>query len=168
MSRWHLTVAEPKSRRDKVRNLCAVPMRLMVFRYFLVGISGVVVETTLFLLFYQASGFLQDIRVMGVSVRTPLVNLLAFQISLTNCFLLHLRYTFCVKPHGLREWIGFYWRYGFLMYVQLLVGTVLLYLFIDVWGWLPVISKILQLGLVAPTSYLIQKYKIFLKKGIDQ
>jgi putative flippase GtrA len=124
-------------------------MNTQAVRYLLVGVLGLIIELLLFSLFYR----------LGLGI--ILGNLLSFQIALTVCFMLHYRYTYRVLHKSFRDALNYYFKYTSLMYIQALIGTVLLYGFIEFLLLQPELAKIIQIAIVTPISYIYQKTKIF-------
>ena len=118
-------------------------------RFFIVGIIGAIFELLLF------SGFVR----FGLGILYS--NFIAFHCAFTLCFFLHYYYTYQKPYEGTRRIFGGFVQYAALMYAQLIIGSILLYFFIDKLYWMAEIAKIIQIGIVTPLSYLIQKLIIF-------
>ena len=118
-------------------------------RFVVVGLIGATIEIILFSVLVRAG--------LGVSFS----NFLAFHCAFLICFFLHYYFTHQKRYNGMHVIVGGLLKYAGLMYVQLLVGTVLLWLLIEKYGWVAEFAKIAQIGVVTPVSYLVQKYFIF-------
>lgn len=118
-------------------------------RFVVVGIIGAIVELALF------SGLIK------INCEVAISNFIAFHCAFVICFLLHYYYTY-KKPYREKQKviIGFI-KYICLMYGQLIVGTLLLLLFINKLDWMPEVAKFVQIGIVAPISFVLQKFNIF-------
>jgi putative flippase GtrA len=121
-------------------------------RFILVGVVGAIVEIGFF------SGLIQ------VGIGLILSNLIAFHFAFALCFYLHYHYTHQKPYEGTRKVFGGFVKYAGLMYAQLIVGTLLLWFFIDKLGWIPEVAKTAQIGIVTPASYIIQKLIIFRRR----
>lgn len=126
-------------------------LRLRVVRFVLVGVFGATVELGLFSVLLAAQ--------LGIVV----ANIVAFHIAFALCFALHFfythRYSFSERHFFLRGFVS----YATLMYGQLAFGTLLLWLLIDKAGLAGELAKLLQIAVVTPVGYLIQKTLIFQK-----
>lgn len=124
-------------------------MSVRIFRFISVGITGAIVELGLFS-FMLASG-----------IDLVIANVVAFHVAFTICFALHFiythRYSLSDRQFFARGFLG----YAALMYAQLGVGTLLLWLLITKGGCIGEVAKVLQIGVIMPISYLIQKIVIF-------
>lgn len=118
-------------------------------RFILVGVLGAVVELILF------SGLARA----GLGIIYS--NFIAFHCAFTLCFFLHYHYTYQRPYEGIQRILGGFTQYAALMYAQLIIGSIVLWLLIDKLCWIPEIAKVVQLGAVTPMSYLIQKLVIF-------
>jgi putative flippase GtrA len=118
-------------------------------RFFLVGIIGAIFEIVLF------SG---SVRV-GLGILYS--NFIAFNCAFALCFFLHYYYTYQRPYEGIRRIFSGFVQYVALMYVQLIIGSILLWFLIEKLYWMAEIAKIIQIGLVIPLSYIIQKLIIF-------
>ena len=123
-------------------------------RFIIVGVIGATVELILFSKFMSSD--------LGVSIS----NFLAFHFAFVLCFFLHYLYTH-QKPYvGTRMIINGLIKYTGLMYAQLFVGTILLWVLIDKFGWVAEYAKFMQICVVTPISYVIQRHAIFRKGAI--
>lgn len=118
-------------------------------RYVLVGGVGAVIETVLF------SGFIA----LGLNLVGS--NFLAFHFAFVTCYFLHRRYTHGQPPAGRRKLALGLTKYAAVMYGQLSVGYYLLWIFMTKAGLPPGISKLLQIALVTPAAYFLQKKMVF-------
>lgn len=124
-------------------------------RFVFVGVIGATVELTMFSCLISIDG------------KVMLSNIIAFHCAFAICFILHYYYTH-KKPYvgKYKIAIGFF-KYSGLMYAQLMVGTLLLWLLINKLGWMPEVAKVAQIGIVTPVSYAVQKLVIFrMRSGI--
>lgn len=118
-------------------------------RFILVGAIGAIVELLLF------SGFVR----VGLGILYS--NFIAFHCAFALCFFLHYHYTYQKPYKGTRRVLSGFVQYAVLMYVQLIIGSILLWFLIDKLHWIAEIAKIVQIGIVTPLSYIIQKLFIF-------
>ena len=118
-------------------------------RFILVGAIGAIVELVLF------SGFVR----VGLGILYS--NFIAFHCAFALCFFLHYHYTYQRPYEGTRRIFGGFVQYAALMYVQLIIGSILLWFLIEKFYWIAEIAKIVQIGIVTPLSYIIQKLVIF-------
>lgn len=118
-------------------------------RFILVGVLGAIIELLLF------SGFVRA----GLSVLYS--NFIAFHCAFALCFFLHYHYTHQKPYEGFLSVAGGFAKYTGLMYVQLIVGSLLLWFLIDKLSWMAEFAKIVQIGVVTPVSYVVQKLVIF-------
>ena len=122
-------------------------------RFILVGIIGAIVELTLFSALVRING--------GVM----LSNFIAFHCAFATCFFLHYYYTYKKPYSGKHKVASGFIKYAALMYAQLIVGTLLLWLLINKLGWMPEVAKVVQISIVTPVSYVVQKLIIFRVRG---
>lgn len=118
-------------------------------RFVIVGLLGAIIELILF----------SELVRTGLGVASS--NFLAFHCAFLICFFLHYYYTHQKRYAGVHIIAGGLIKYAALMYVQLFVGTILLWILIDKYGWVAEFAKITQIGVVTPVSYVVQKYFIF-------
>ena len=130
-------------------NMGITSPRYTTLRFILVGVIGAIVELILF------SGLVRTGRSILYS------NVIAFHCAFALCYLLHYYYTHRKPYEGTQRVVGGFAKYAGLMYVQLLVGSLLLWFLIDKLSWMAEISKIVQIGVVTPVSYAVQKLVIF-------
>jgi len=115
----------------------------------MVGIFGAVVELTVFSIF------------VNLSVNVIYTNIISFHSAFVICFFLHYYYTY-QKPYvGIYKVAGGFLKYFGLMYAQLIIGTLLIWLLIYKFELMPEVAKIIQIGIVTPVSYAVQKLSIF-------
>jgi putative flippase GtrA len=123
-------------------------------RFLLVGTIGAIVELSLFS------------SLVKIECEVMLSNFLSFHCAFITCFFLHYYYTY-MKPYGKKHKMGIgFIKYAILMYSQLVIGSILLWLLINIIGWLPEFAKIAQLIIIVPISYFIQKIIIFPLKQV--
>jgi putative flippase GtrA len=137
--------------------LCQNPkMQLLMKRtgskFILVGITGAAIEIIVFsaMIRFQAG--------------TLISNVVAFHLAFVTCFFLHHHFTYCQPTNRTRDALKAFFQYALLMYWQLVLGTALLWLLIDRLHWVPEISKVIQIAVVTPMSYLVQRVIIFKKR----
>jgi putative flippase GtrA len=118
-------------------------------RFVVIGTIGAIVELVLF------SGFVR----VGLGILYS--NFIAFHCAFTLCFFLHHHYTYQRPYEGSRRIFGGFVKYAALMYVQLIIGSILLWFLIEILYWMAEIAKIIQIGFVTPLSFIIQKLVIF-------
>jgi putative flippase GtrA len=123
-------------------------------RFFGVGVVGAILELVLFSVLVRAgTGMIYS-------------NFIAFHCAFFLCFFLHYRYTYQKPYEGNSNVIGGFIKYTGLMYAQLILSSLLLWFLINKLEWKTEISKFVQIGLVTPVSYAIQKMAIFQVKKI--
>lgn len=130
----------------KILSVC---LSAKIVRFLLVGIFGAIIELGLFSVLFDAG--------LGV---VP-ANVVAFHVAFATCFFLHFIYTHSFSISDRRFFIRGFMKYAALMYGQLGFGTLLLWLLIDKVGCIAEIAKLLQIAIVTPFGYLIQKLLIF-------
>lgn len=118
-------------------------------RFLAVGCVGALIEILIFTLLFRVTSLL------------ILSNIIAFHIAFFGCYFLHLNYTHGRPFIENSEIFGGLIKYTLLMYFQLAVGTVVLSLFIEIFGINALLSKVLQIGIVTPFSYFTQNLYIF-------
>lgn len=118
-------------------------------RFILVGVLGAIIELLLF------SGFVRA----GLGVLYS--NFIAFHCAFALCFFLHYHYTHQKPYEGTLRVVGGFAKYTGLMYTQLIVGSLLLWFLIDKLDWMAEVAKVVQIGVVTPVSYVVQKLVIF-------
>ena len=125
---------------------------LSKFRYVIVGIFGAIFELFIFfaLLHFNLNVFLS--------------NVVAYHLAIFFCYFLHLFYTYRMPELSLNL-IQFV-KYISLMYIQLFCSMIILYILIKNLELRFEISKVIQIILITPLSYLFQKYLIFTKKEL--
>ena len=119
------------------------------WRYLIAGSLGAIVEMLFFSIIYKYSN------------SVIISNLIAFQIAITVTFFLHQRFTYIslIGSNGKKRR---YTLYLLLMYLFLIFGTFILDIFINSLFWNPHLSKIMQMLITIPASYLIQRKYIFI------
>jgi len=134
---------------QRLPDLMVTFLKSKAMRFILVGVVGAIVELGVFL------GLIKVGRGIFFS------NIIAFHCAFALCFYLHYRYTHQKPYEGTRSVVGGFVKYASLMYAQLILGSFLLWFLIDKLGWVPEIAKIVQMGIVTPVSYVVQKLVIF-------
>lgn len=125
-------------------------LKLPEVRYFFVGIFGAILEFFIFQ------------KLINCKYSILISNLFSFHSSVIACYLLHFYVTHgASKRNGI---ISKFFRYITLMYVQFIFGSVILWGFINYIEFGVEVSKLMQIALVTPISYLIQKFFIFTRK----
>ena len=124
----------------------------MKIRFLIVGFIGALIELILF------STLLKTHLTISIS------NFLSFHISFVICFLLHYLYTYQKSYVITRIAFSSLIKYTGLMYVQLFLGTILLWMLIDKFGWRAEYAKFMQMCILTPISYIVQRYLIFRDK----
>lgn len=122
-------------------------------RFLLVGGIGALIEVALFELFFS------------IKLTIYLSNFLAFNIAFLTCYIMHHNYTHKKPFEGARAKIEGFIKYATLMYAQYAVGTDILVLMINYLEINTLISKVMQIAIVVPIGYIIQK-KIFKSKRV--
>lgn len=118
-------------------------------RFAMVGIIGAIVELTLFA------------ELARIWDKVMMINFIAFHCAFAICFFLHYNYTYQRPYEGTRRIFGGFVQYAALMYVQLIIGSILRWFLIEKLYWMAEIAKFVQIGIVTPLSYFIQKLVIF-------
>ena len=132
----------------RIEKLSALINRQMLL-YVGVGLFGAFIEWYAFLL-------------LTTVVKSILIaNIIAFHLAFLTCFFLHHFFTYKLPYSGLYNLIKGLSKFGFLMYAQLFVGSIFLFLMIKYAPFSMAVSKVLQIGLLVPVSYMIQKKFIF-------
>ena len=127
----------------------------VVFRYVLVGLFGALLEVILFTIMFNSS--------FSVIVS----NVIAFHIAFICCYFLHYYFTHKKPYEGGINVVNGFLMYMVLMYSQLIVGTMLLFILIEKVGVLPMLAKVSQILIVTPIGFFIQKKLIFKKRGSE-
>lgn len=117
------------------------------------GGIGALIEVALFELFFN------------IELTIYISNFLAFNIAFLACYFMHHNYTHKKPFEGARENIEGFIKYASLMYAQYAVGTGTLVLLINYLEINTLISKFVQIAIVVPISYIVQK-KIFKSKDL--
>ncbi len=117
------------------------------------GGIGALIEVALFELFFN------------IKLAIYISNFLAFNMAFIACYFMHHNYTHKKPFEGAREKIGGFIKYATLMYAQYAVGTCILVLMINYLEINTLISKVVQIAIVVPIGYIVQK-KIFKSKGL--
>ncbi len=125
-----------------------------VVRFVFVGLFGALVELILFPLLLS-TGF-------GI----VFANVVAFHVAFALCFILHFSYTHSYSITEISLFVSGFIKYAALMYAQLGLGTFLLWLLIDKIDFSPEFSKLLQIAIVTPLGYLIQRLVIFRRSSV--
>lgn len=120
-----------------------------IARYVAVGILGAVIEATAFSCLV-AEG-------MGIGAS----NAIAFHLAFVTCYFLHHKYTHRKDFSGTAVLAFRFAKYAALMYGQLLLGYFLLRTLMVEVGFTPAVSKVLQIAVVTPLGYLVQKGVVF-------
>lgn len=126
------------------RDLCPITFRQFI-KHYLVGMAGVFFNYSFFNLFVLA----------GLSV--VLANCLNGVLVTIITFFLQKHFTYKTKVNSWRHPIGF---------VATSVGyyfldTIMLVALVDLLGMTPAIAKIITIAILAPFSFLVQKYIVF-------
>ncbi len=122
-------------------------------RYLVVGVIGAVTEFLLFVGLTRAGG--------GI----VLSNIVAFHCAFVLCYFLHYHYTHERPFEGLRSVASGFMKYAALVYILFILGSVLLWFFTGRLMWSPELSKIMQMAIVTPIGYFVQKGLIFQKRN---
>lgn len=122
---------------------------LQLLRFVIVGMIGACVEVGLFSVM-KSNG-----------VKTITGNVVSFHIAFVICYFLHTFYTYRNIEAFRAISLNIFSKYAILMYVQLVVGSILLLILIDLLNWDGVYSKIVQISIVTPVGYIVQKKLIF-------
>ncbi|MBD3648765.1 MAG: GtrA family protein [Pseudomonadales bacterium] len=132
-----------------MKEIFALFLDQTTFKYLIVGIIGAIIELSVFSLMIR----------YGIGL--VISNILAFHLAFLACYFLHYEYTHGRPFEGIFELSNGLIKYATLMYSQLVVGTALLWILIEELSIGPDLSKLLQLALITPISYLIQRKFIF-------
>ena len=121
----------------------------VTMRYILVGVLGAIIETALFAYLFR----------LGFGIAAS--NVVAFHVAFITCYFLHYYYTHSKPFEGNSALVNGLGKYTVLMYGHLIIGSVLLWLLIQKFGLNVDLAKIVQVGIVTPGSYVVQKTAIF-------
>jgi putative flippase GtrA len=122
------------------------------FRYLLVGFFGAIFEFFIFsyLVYLKFTVFVS--------------NVFAYHLAIVICYFLHFFFTHRMVKLNATS-IRFI-KYISLMYIQFLIGMVILWILIIYLEVGIEASKIIQIALVTPVSYFLQNIFIFTKKKL--
>ena len=81
-------------------------------------------------------------------------NAAGFVVSVLNSYFWNSRYVFKKQNERLKTVVKTFLAYG----SNLLIGTVLLWLFVDVWGLSEFVAPLLQLVITVPLNYVLNKF----------
>ena len=123
--------------------------RSLPMRYIFVGVLGAIVEMTLFAFLFR------------LDVGIVISNIAAFHVAFIMCYFFHYYYTHRKPFEGKSALANGLVKYTILMYGQLIIGSILLWILIKKFGLDADFSKIIQICIVTPGSYMIQKSAIF-------
>lgn len=118
-------------------------------RYVFVGVIGAICELALF------SGLVR----IGLGVLNS--NFLAFHGAFILCFFLHHHYTYQRLFTSIRPLTRDFLKFAGLMYAQLIIGTLLVWFLIDQLSWVTEVAKVIQIVIVTPISYVVQRVFVF-------
>jgi putative flippase GtrA len=125
-------------------------MGAQIVKFIFVGVLGAVTEIGVFMLLIK----------YGLSL--VFANAIAFNLALIQCFIANRYFTFGLRGGALR--LKSFTIFLIYMYLQLIIGTTVLWILIKEFQMTELISKIIQLGCLTPISFLFQKYFIFKSK----
>lgn len=118
----------------------------LFLRYISSGAVAAIVETSLFVAFYQ-----------GLHWPLLAANMLALCCALLLCFALHKHWTF-----GARGGTGRQLKLYLLMQlISMLLNNLLVAIFIMHWAWPPLLAKVVQIGIVFVWNFSFCKLVIF-------
>ena len=120
---------------------------LQLVRFFLVGVSGYTVNLVVFALALHVAGM--DYRLAAC---------VSFVAAVTNNFVWHRRWTFKVRAGSMRSQGT---RFLVVSLGSFATSLLILTLLVDVVGLPEVLSQAISLGVVAPVSFVINKFWSF-------
>ena len=120
--------------------------------YCIIGLIGLVVDFSVFYLCYKIIG-----------IEYTWANIICSHCGILNNFILNSIFTFKVTD---KKMIRFLSYYGIAL-IGIAFGTFLLYVFTDILGIYPTISKLFVLGIITPMMFFCNKYLTFRKKSIN-
>ena len=136
-------------------------------RYVITGVATFIIEYTLFYLFheivfgrYRLIGFELAHRWFGADTYTYrylLSNTIVYSIDFCLNFTINRVYSFKSKAPLARQ----VKRYGVLYFANLVITSMLLYLFADMFGLSPYISKFLAMSIIVSWNFIIYKKFIY-------
>lgn len=130
-----------------------------IFRYGVTGGANTVLDIFLYFVFYRYVLDMQIVELGFVAISPHIAAfLIVFPITFTTGFLLAKYVTFTASD--LKGRIQFF-RYGVTVAGAILLNYIFLKLFVEVFGWHAVFSKIVTTVIVVAYSYILQRYFSF-------
>ena len=126
--------------------------KIKTVRFIFVGILGAIVEVILF------SGLVR----IGFGILFG--NFVAFHCAFALCFYLHYHHTYERPYGGIRNVFNGFFKYAILMYAQLTVGSILIFILVEKFDLMVEIAKVVQIGVVTPVGYAVQRLVIFRRR----
>ena len=117
--------------------------------YCMIGVLGMIVDFSVFYLCYKIIG-----------IEYTWANVISSHCGIFHNFILNSIFTFKTTD---KKFIRFLSYYGISL-IGIALGTFLLYVFTDLLGIYPTISKLLVLGIITPIQFFSNKYITFRKK----
>jgi len=86
-----------------------------------------------------------------------LANIIAFVFSVLNSYFLNRKFTFAKNTTTIFTIVRLYASYG----ITTLLGTGLLYFFVDIIGLSKIISPVINIGITTAINFFLNKYFVF-------
>lgn len=112
-------------------------------KFCLVGVSNTAISLVVYYIFVLIS---KDMYILG--------NAVGFVVSVLNSYFWNSRFVFKKKDEQAKTIIKTFLAYG----TNLIIGTALLYLFVDIWGISEFIAPLLNLIITIPLNFLLNKF----------
>lgn len=111
-------------------------------KFCLVGVSNTIISLGVYYIFILIS---RDLYIIG--------NAVGFVVSVFNSYILNSKFVFKKTTERKKTLIKTYIAYG----TNLIIGTLLLYLFVDILGISEVIAPLINLCITVPLNYILNK-----------
>ncbi len=112
-------------------------------KFCLVGVSNTAISLVVYYIFVLIS---KDMYIVG--------NAVGFVVSVLNSYFWNSRFVFKKKDEQAKTILKTFLAYG----TNLIIGTLLLYLFVDVWGISEFVAPLLNLIITIPLNFLLNKF----------
>ncbi len=153
--------------KQQISNLAKKESVRQLIKYGLVGMTGLVIEMTVFYLLakkfsvhYPFSGFISDLLNGKMSVAlidTDISHIISSVLAITNNFILNSYFTFKVTDHKVRRFFTFFGVAA----VGLVISTTLMTIFVGKFQLDEMLSKALALVIVVAIQFFINKFFTF-------
>lgn len=118
-------------------------------KFSLVGVSNTLISFGIYCIFVVIN---KDLYLVG--------NAVGFVVSVLNSYIWNSRFVFKKQDERVKTIIKTFLAYG----TNLLIGTALLYVFVDVLGISEFIAPILNLAVTIPLNFLLNKFWVMKKR----